>query len=821
VKIVDFGLARLLGAVVTQTGLMAGTLAYMAPEQFRGVSDARADLWALGAVMYEMLTGRQPFARDDAVATMEAVLNREPAPVRSLRPEVPPALAAVVERALQKAPANRFTTAREMLKALDVIGLVGAAGEGIRPVRHTIRRRVAALLVIAIVAGLGYVLAVTLVDRSRARWAREVALPEIRRLIEQDDYDAAYPLAQQAFRYIPSDPVLAELWPQVADEPQVRTAPPGARVYVKPYSSPDAEWRLLGPTPLAGVTLARGAYRWRIEADGFEPVELARNTAPEPPDQVVIDVDLAQVGTVPSGMVSVPPIQGFVQLTGFTAEDFVSLEPYFIDRYEVTNQGFKEFVDAGAYTRREYWKHDVVQDGRPRTWTQAMELFRDSSGRPGPATWELGTYAAGQADYPVAGVSWYEAAAYAEFRGASLPTVYHWAHAALTFTRFAPIRGLIVEAGNLSGKGAVAVGSTGSLGPLGTYDMAGNVREWCWNLSGKNRWIVGGDWTDSAYMSIVPYNLPPLDRSATNGFRLVRYSGKEGLAALAMPREVVGRDYRTEKPVSNEVFEVFKRQFAYSPSPAEARVEATDTSAEDWIREKVSIETGYGERMTAYIFTPKTGAGRRQVAVHFMGLPVGVNSSQDLMPGFFDFVVKSGRVLVLPVWKGFYERNDGFMTLTGDRHLQAMRQRMREWRQELGQLLDYLTARPDVHPAALAFLGTSFGGSTALPVVAMEPRFKAAVLHIAGLPYREMLPEVDAVNFAPRITIPVLMLGGRYDSVFPVELSQEPLLTLLGAPAHQKHQVLFDAGHGRLPRGRMIHETLTWLDRYLGEPDNP
>ena len=60
-----------------------------------------------------------------------------------------------------------------------------------------------------------------------------------------------------------------------------------------------------------------------------------------------------------------------------------------------------------------------------------MDLLVDSTGRPGPATWEVGNFAAGKADYPVGGVSWYEAAAYASLRGKSLPTVYHWVRAAL------------------------------------------------------------------------------------------------------------------------------------------------------------------------------------------------------------------------------------------------------------------------------------------------------------------------------------------------------------------------------------------------------
>jgi dienelactone hydrolase len=136
----------------------------------------------------------------------------------------------------------------------------------------------------------------------------------------------------------------------------------------------------------------------------------------------------------------------------------------------------------------------------------------------------------------------------------------------------------------------------------------------------------------------------------------------------------------------------------------------------------------------------------------------------------------------------------------------------------MGQLLDYLGSRAGVHADRIAYSGLSFGASVFFPVLAMEPRFKAAVLLLAGLSYRDMLPEVDAVNFVPRITIPVLMLEARYDHLFPVDLSQQPLLALLGSPADQKRQVLFDAGHGPLPRGQVIQESLAWLDKFLGPP---
>lgn len=100
-------------------------------------------------------------------------------------------------------------------------------------------------------------------------------------------------------------------------------------------------------------------------------------------------------------------------------------------------------------------------------------------------------------------------------------------------------------------------------------------------------------------------------------------------------------------------------------------------------------------------------------------------------------------------------------------------------------------------------------------MLAIEHRFKAAVLTVAGLRHQATQPEVDPFNYLPRVTLPVLMLNGRYDFYFPVETSQKPFFERLGTPPADKKWMVYEGSHS-VPPTQFAKESLAWLDRYLG-----
>ena len=145
VKILDFGIAKVRDVQLTRTGVALGTIAYMSPSQATGEqADAQSDLWAIGVMLYEMLTGTLPFKGSNEMAVLHAVLNVDPEPPSRVNRDVPPALDPVVAGLLQKDASRRYVSAATLLSDLDA-AMTGAPVAHkppvvTRPRRSTVRR---------------------------------------------------------------------------------------------------------------------------------------------------------------------------------------------------------------------------------------------------------------------------------------------------------------------------------------------------------------------------------------------------------------------------------------------------------------------------------------------------------------------------------------------------------------------------------------------------------------------------------------------------------------------------------------------------------
>jgi alpha-beta hydrolase superfamily lysophospholipase len=671
----------------------------------------------------------------------------------------------------------------------------------------------------AMVVAAGLILAIgglavrSYLKAAQVRWVEQTASPEIARLLASDRPFAALKLYREAERADPASRALVAFSEALyAPTLSIQTTPPGAEVYLSDYVDAklgDGRWELLGVTPVKTDRIPHvGYYRVRVSKAGFasierpfDPVGLALS-----PSAGHLDLTLQARDVAPPDMIWVDPAAAGIAV-GPRVVTPAQVPGFWLDAHEVSNRQFKAFVDAGGYRNRASWKEPLVKDGQTLPWEDAISRFQDATSRAGPATWQLGTYPDGTADFPVGGVSWYEAAAYCDSMQKKLPTAYHWYQAA-----GGGFFSTILQLSNFSGHGPQPVGRNRGLSQYGALDMAGNVKEWSASPVGHERAILGGSWNESSYSFAQLDAEAPFERHPTFGFRCARFV-EHPAVSLFEPLKEVAVDRRGEKPVNDAAFRLYLALHHYDRTDLAAQTKSVDDSRPYFRRETVTFRAAYGnDRVVAHLYLPKNTAPPYQTVLFVPSGNIFYFQSIDTLPDPFEFLVRAGRAVLVLAVQGTLERGPSPL-LVGPNQL---RDQLLQWSKDVQRSIDYLETRPEIDTGKLAFYGISYSAWVSPTLLAPEPRLKAAVL-VSGGASAPTAAEVDPWNYAPRVKVPVLMLNGRDDFIFPVDTSQIPLLNALGTPAKDKRHILFDGGHVNLQtRLDLIGEILRWLDQYQG-----
>jgi serine/threonine protein kinase/dienelactone hydrolase len=817
IKVLDLGIAKMIGApspaavTITEPGQVIGTPGYMSPEQARGnPADHRTDIWSFGCILYEMLAGTCPFPGPTASEALASILKTDPDWQR-LPAEAGADIREIIHKCLAKDPTQRYQSAgalcEDLHKSREALTAQPPKPVDLKALLRLLKRPkaevvVALFLLVISLATYGVIRSI-----KNRRWAIE-AIPDIIKLIEGDQYLAAFQLAKKVEKYVPNNSTLKELWPEMSREFSVITEPPGAEIYFRDYKDVNEVPLYLSKSPCTEKWFPYGVYRWEIRKAGFDSRECILSTFPNKLSK--LEITLLEQDLYPE----------MVLIESGTYGD------YLVDKYEVTNRQFKEFVDQGGYRDPNYWRHRFVdEDGRVLEFVEAMDTFQDQTHLRGPATWEGGTYPEGQDDYPVGGVSWYEAAAYAEFVGKILPPLELWNRAAIV--EWAHV---VLPLSNFSG-GPAPAGRYKGISALGAYDMAGNVREWCFNApdeSERSRYIRGGAYNDPDYMFTRWDFQSQWKRHPENGFRCMQFLDAEqpSSADLFSPKQLP-RWVRTEYPTnfvpkSRAEIDAYVEEFRYDPLPLNAR-KLGEQDTRYWRKEKIVYSAAYNnEEIIAYLFLPKNAKPVYQPVVYFPGTGAEDMTSSDILrdTGPIGFVIKSGRALLYPVYKGTYERR--FTEKEEPKTQRARRDWIRQLVKDVGRSIDYLADRGDMDMERLTFYGLSWGAFQGpIYMVAEEKRIKYGMLFAGGLLSDGLFdPSVDPINYLAYVKVPTLMINGNQDALFPIETSSKAMYDLLIGSEDTQFKT-YDGGHSLfgLVSAEVKGDVLKWMDEHLGPVD--
>jgi hypothetical protein len=256
----------------------------------------------------------------------------------------------------------------------------------------------------------------------------------------------------------------------------------------------------------------------------------------------------------------------------------------------------------------------------------------------------------------------------------------------------------------------------------------------------------------------------------------------------------------------------------YFPQARKVNIHRSDGLRHETLR----FPNGRGkDQLIAYLFLPLARRPPYQCVI-FVPSADAFQAKSDADIRRAEYVLHSGRAMLYRI---FWRTYDRFLGVPSDPENSGypspmfIREGLIGWKKDLGRSLEYLQTRKDI--GKIGYLGVSAGANFGPVLLSGEDRVNAAVFLSGAMPrHFRVMPESNPVHFPSHVTIPILMINGKYDSVSTSE-EQDSMLRALGTPPGKKRRVLVESGHAVFAPevlNTTVHETLAWLDRYLGLP---
>lgn len=443
-----------------------------------------------------------------------------------------------------------------------------------------------------------------------------------------------------------------------------------------------------------------------------------------------------------------------------------------------------------------------MHNGTEISFNDVKTSFVDKSNFPSPKNWVQGTYENGKDLFPVSGISWYEASAYAKFRNMSLPSVAEWFYA---FDRNRPERALKNANINSYNYTKSRIESN-SVNNNGIFDMAGNVREWVSNniKDDHSKGILGGSFADDTYVPFDFYSQYAWNRSSYNGLRLVKKIEPDNSGEIFYKREKLRNFYENYRTTEKE-WNLMESLYMYD-------------------KNKISFESVNTSKVTGqefYCTSSNVISSNMTMPIHHLQANPNVKSKKAIIyfpgsnalyrdklnyPTSVTAMVNSGIDVIFPEYLSTYSRKDEMKTDIGNTSMNY-RDHLITWVKEVRYAVDYAIENGyEPH-----YFGVSWGGQVGVNILAIEKRFKTGVLFVGGISLDDVREEIQPEKYAARIKTPTLLLNGRYDFYFPYQSSQLPLYNLMDLNDNNKRHVVVDYAH-YVPMHIVRDETLKWIN---------